>query len=93
MNVFFHHAPWNDKNNGAGSTLIYLADLFTKLAGYTCHEAERQPEISQLARSRAMEYVVQSGFDLDEDSMERMLGQIKEFIAMEDQNVLSVLGK
>lgn len=92
MNVFYHHAPWRDENDGASSTIIYLADLFAKLAGYTCHPAEKQPDISQLARSKAMEYIVQSGFDLDEETMEKMLNQIKELIAIESQNVLSVLG-
>lgn len=92
MNVFFHHAPWQDKNDGASSTIVYLADVFTKLAGYTCHPAEKTPEISRLARSKAMAYVVEAGFDLDEAAMERMLNQIKEFIAIENQNVLSILG-
>jgi HD-like signal output (HDOD) protein len=86
---FYHHAPWHDKNYPAGSTILYLADLFTKSAGHTCLADEKKIEISDFTNSKVMDFVVQSGFELDHDSMEKMLTQIKEFIAMEAQNVMS----
>lgn len=90
MNIFFHHAPWHDSNNGVDSALIYLANIFTKMAGYTCHPAEKRLGISQLAKSKAMKYLVQSGFDLDETTIERLLSQIEEFISAESQNILNM---
>jgi len=90
MNVFFHHAPWHDSNGGVESALIYLANILTKMTGYTCHPAEKRLEVSQLVNSKAMKYLVQSGFDLDEDTIERLLNQIGEFIAAESQNVLNM---
>jgi putative nucleotidyltransferase with HDIG domain len=89
MNVFYHHAPWQDKNYGPTSIIIYLSDLFTKLAGYTCHPDEKKTALENFAGSKVMDYVVESGFDLDAATMEKMITQIQEFISIESKNVLS----
>ena len=89
MHVFYHHAPWQDKNYGSGSIVIYLANLFTKLAGYSCHPFEKQAQVSEFVDSKVMDFIVQSGFDLDYQSIEKMIQQIQEFIAMEAENMLS----
>ena len=88
MQVFYHHAPWHDKNYLTSSIIIYLANIFTKLAGYTCLENEKSITIDELARSKAMNFIVQSGFDLDEPTMHKLLQQIQEFLAEERDNML-----
>lgn len=88
MQVFYHHAPWHDKNYLTSSIVIYLANIFTKLAGYTCLEYEKIIQIDELASSKAMRFIVQSGFDLDGPIMEKLLQQIQEFLAEERDNML-----
>ncbi len=90
MQVFFHHAPWHDRGDGSGSIVVYLANLLAKMAGYSCLESEKEITLSQFAPSKAMDFVVKSGFDLDGDSMEKLVHQIQEFISMEMGNVLSL---
>ncbi|MFZ0450193.1 MAG: hypothetical protein WAL98_13220, partial [Desulfatiglandaceae bacterium] len=92
MQVFFHHAPWHDKGDGAGSIIVYLANLLAKMAGYSCLESEKVIALSQFANSKAMDFVVKGGFDLDGDSLEKLVHQIQEFISMEMENVLSLFG-
>ncbi|MBN1106347.1 MAG: HDOD domain-containing protein [Deltaproteobacteria bacterium] len=86
--VFYHHAPWADRNDGVGSTLVYLADQLTKMAGYACLENEKYPDVGIFTESRAFDFLNNSGFDLDRGSVERLLGQIEQFIAMEGENML-----
>ncbi|OPX40831.1 MAG: hypothetical protein B1H13_05340 [Desulfobacteraceae bacterium 4484_190.3] len=90
MQVFYHHAPWHDKDEAVGSIIVYLANILTKMAGYTCLEGEKKIELSQFASSKAMQFVVKSGFDLDSSSLEKLVLQIQDFIAMERNNVLNV---
>ncbi len=86
--VFYHHAPWYDRNYLSGSIIIFLANYFTKCLGYTCHEHEKQVDITHFVRSGAMDYVVKNGFDLDEKTIDHMLLQIKEYIDAEQGNML-----
>jgi len=88
MQVFYHHAPWHDKNYLTSSIIIYLANILTKLAGYTCLEDEKVITIDELVRSKAMNFIVQSGFDLDKPTIEKLLHQIQEFLAEERDNML-----
>jgi putative nucleotidyltransferase with HDIG domain len=90
MQVFFHHAPWHDKGDGSGSIIIYLANVLAKMAGYSCLESEKDIQLSQFAASKAMDFVVKSGFDLDGDSLEKIVHQIQEFISLETKNVLGL---
>ncbi len=46
MQVFYHHAPWHDKNFTQGSIILYLSNIFTKTAGFTCFEDEKQIHIN-----------------------------------------------
>ena len=89
MQVFYHHAPWHDKNYVSGSIITYLANIFTKLAGYPCLSSEKRIEISIFANSKVLDFINKSGFDLDVESIEKIINQIKELISMEAQNVLS----
>jgi hypothetical protein len=92
MQVFYHHAPWHDKDHTVGSIIVYLANLLTKMAGYTCLVGEKKIDLSQFASSKAMRFVVKSGFDLDSSSLEKLIHQIQEFITMERDNALSIFG-
>lgn len=91
MNVFYHHAPWQDKNYVAGSIVIYLANMLTKFGGYPCLASEKKVEIEQFAHSKAMDFIVQSGFDLDHETIEKMIHQIRDFISVEGQSIFSFL--
>ena len=89
MQVFYHHAPWHDKNYVSGSIITYLANIFTKLAGYPCLSSEKRIEISTFANAKVLDFINKSGFDLDVESIEKIINHIKELISMEAQNVLS----
>ena len=88
MQVFYHHAPWYDKNDPVQSIIIYLANIFTKASGYTCHPEEKSLDLKKLAESPEMAFVVKSGFDLDYDSMKKMVTSIQEYILNENDNVI-----
>lgn len=90
MQVFYHHAPWHDSNDGPGPIIVYLANLLTKMAGYPCLETEKKMDVSVFSDSKAMEFVVKSGFDLDSDSLEKLLHQIQDLIALEHDRVLRI---
>lgn len=90
MQVFYHHAPWHDSNDGPGPIIVYLANLLTKMAGYPCLETERKTDISEFSSSKAMEFVIKSGFDLDSESLEKLLHQIQDMISFERDRVLRI---
>lgn len=90
MNVFHHQAPWHDKNYVSESIIIYLANTFTKLVGYPSHPLEKKVELHQFANPNVMDFIVRSGFDLDDEIIERMTNQIREFVSIEAHNTLSL---
>ncbi|MFC1590994.1 HDOD domain-containing protein [Thermodesulfobacteriota bacterium] len=90
MQIFYHHAPWHDKNYTAGSIIIYLANILAKLSGYSCLEEEQEVRIADFLDSSALAYVNKSGFDLDHDSFEMLRLQINEFLAAESNNILNM---
>lgn len=89
MQVFYHHAPWNDTHYPTGSIIVYLANLLTKMSGYTCLETEPVMGLEEFAESKALEFVVKSGFDLDRQHLETLLQNIQEFIQSEGDNMLN----
>ena len=88
MEVFYHHAPWHDKNYVNGSIVLYLANIFTKMVGFCSLEGEKVYDVDQLANSRALNFIVESGFDLDGPTIEKLINQIREFLAEEKDNML-----
>jgi putative nucleotidyltransferase with HDIG domain len=90
--IFYHHAPWADENHRSGSTLIYLADRLTKWAGFPCTEAERCGDVEEFGRSKAMNRISESGFDLDTAMTESLLLQVREMIAEEGESMLNLFG-
>lgn len=88
--VFYHHAPWYDKNHAAGSIIVYLANLLTKLAGHPCLLTEQAAGGKDGYLSpKIYDFIVKQGLEIDERTIDHMLIQIREFIALERENVLS----
>lgn len=78
--VYYHHSPWLDDEYQQGSTIIYLANIFTKMAGFPCLDGEKKLEISQFVKSKGMGLVRESGFELDEETMVHLLSNIQELL-------------
>jgi len=90
MQVFFHHAPWHDENYTTGSIIIYLSNIITKIAGYTCIEDEKKTELEDLFNPAVIDFLIKNGFDLDESSFDKLLARINEHISNESNNVLTL---
>ncbi len=86
--VLYHHAPWHDHPFQANSIIIYLANILSKLAGYSCHPDEKKIDIEQFVQSSEMEFLVKNGFELDEGILRNLITKIQEFIADESENVM-----
>jgi len=90
MQVFYHHAPWYDKNYSTGSIIIYLADIITKITGYTCLKNEKKTEIDDLLNPAITEFLAKNGFDLNKQSFEMLLARIHEHLSSEAENTLNL---
>lgn len=90
MQVLYHHAPWYDKNYGTNSIIIYLANIFTKLSGWSCHPDEKQIDPHAFATSSQIDFVIKSGFDLDYETIKSLTSQIQESISVEANNVMTL---
>ena len=89
--VFYHHAPWQDKTYFSGSCLIFLANIFTKLAGFPASVYEAKPGTTEAISPNAMSYLTKSGFGLDTQTIENLLVQINQLIAEDTHNVLGII--
>jgi putative nucleotidyltransferase with HDIG domain len=88
--VFYHHAPWYDKNHAVGSIIVYLANFLTKLAGYPCLLTEQAKAGKDGYLSpKIYDFIVKQGLDIDEQTIDHMLIQVRELLALERENVLS----
>ncbi len=83
MQVFHHHAPWQEQNFLTGSMITYLANIFTKLVGYPCLPQEKIIDIDQFASSKAVHIINKNGFELDRDIIDKLLVQIQEILVLE----------
>lgn len=90
MQVFYHHAPWHDKNFTSESIVVYLANMFTKMTGYSCLAEEKHMTGTDITDTAICEFLNKNGFELDCSSYEHLLGGINEFLAAERTNVLSI---
>jgi putative nucleotidyltransferase with HDIG domain len=90
MQIFYHHAPWHDDNYTTGSTILYLANMLTKIVGYPCFKDEKQAEISDIINPAMLSYLNKNGFEIDGASFERLLQRINDHISNESSNVLSI---
>ncbi len=90
MQVFHHHAPWQEQNFSKGAMLVYLANILAKLAGFPCLSKEKSINIEHFAASRAVDLLNKNGFELDRDTLEKLLVQINETLALEgDHDIFS----
>lgn len=90
MQVFYHHAPWHDKNFTSESIVVYLANMLTKMTGYPCVAEEKQLTGADITDTAICEFLNKSGFEVDCPSFDHLLGGINEFLAAERTNVLSI---
>jgi putative nucleotidyltransferase with HDIG domain len=90
MQVFYHHAPWYDKNYSAHSIIVYLANILTKLAGFSCHPDEQEMHPQEWSGTPEFDFVVKSGFDLDHETIKIFITHIQEFVLEESNNVLKL---
>ncbi len=89
--VLYHHAPWYAKDYEANSIIIYLSNILTKMAGYTCHPAEKKLTPEEFAKSSEMQYINKCGFELDYETLRNLINNIREYIQDEADNVMSLL--
>lgn len=90
MQIFYHHAPWYDKNFTSESIVLYLSNILAKIAGYTCCEGEKDVDASEILRPSMLEFLNKNGFDLNEESFKNLVVLIKEYISAESNNVLNM---
>jgi putative nucleotidyltransferase with HDIG domain len=90
MQVLYHHAPWYDIHFTTNSKIIYLANIFTKLAGYACHPDEKAIDLHELADSPEIGFVREGGFPLDYETIEELNRRIRESILQEADNVMEL---
>ena len=91
MQVFYHHAPWHDKNFSAGSNIIYLANIFAKTTGFASSEQEKTFQNEDLLiKPSVIDYLNKSGIDFDRDTVNLLKTNIQEFLAAETDNVLKI---
>ena len=75
-----HHTPWKDTTTyTTGSTIIFLANILTKMTGYTCVAEERVLTIEEFNRSTAMHFINKNVFKLDVSLIEKFITHINEY--------------
>lgn len=82
--VYHHHAPWLDQRYRQGATILYLANILTKMAGFSCLAAEKKLELAQFSTSKAMRFIRESGFPLDKELLGRLLTDISHLLQEAD---------
>jgi len=90
MQVLYHHAPWYDIDFMTNSNIIYLANIFTKLAGYTCHPDEKGIDLEAFANSPEIAFVNKGGLGLDYEVMTSLSRRIQESVLAEADNVMTL---
>ncbi len=90
MQIFYHHAPWHDKNYSTGSIIVYLSNILTKMTGYACLESEQKMGPEDILNTSVHDFIIKNGFELEKESFEALLTGIHEFIAAEQNNVLKL---
>jgi HD-like signal output (HDOD) protein len=88
MGILYHHAPWYDKNYMTNAIVIYLANILTKLAGYSCYAKEKEIDPYKFASSSEVDFIMKSGFDLDYETIKKFIYHIQEFVLAEADNVM-----
>ena len=92
INVLYHHAPWGNENYVTGAIILYLANMITKITGYYCHDNERKIDLQEFSKSSQIAYINKSGFDLDSEILLNIITHVKEYIAEEGGNMMTIFG-
>lgn len=90
MPIFYHHAPWYDKNFTSDSIILFLSNILTNMSGYPCFEYEKQTQISDVINPSVLDFLNKNGFDLDQESFEIFIQNINEFISSEKDKVMGI---
>ena len=90
MQVFYHHAPWHDKNFTTESAILYLSNILTKINGFTCSSEEKPISSTDVMKPSILEFLNKTGLDIDQESYKNLLVLIREHIAAETNNVLTL---
>ncbi len=90
MQIFYHHAPWYDKEFTQGSIIIYLSNILTKIAGFTCFEHEKAISPNNCMTSSVFDFINKNGFEIDQESFEKLQENINEFLSSEANDVLKI---
>jgi HD-like signal output (HDOD) protein len=88
LHVLYHHAPWADKTSEAGSAMLYLANILTKIAGFSCHKNEEVISVEDFSMSAHAGYINKSGFALDNEKLQKFIIHIREVIVEEAEDVM-----
>ena len=88
--ISYHHRPWGEKNNGTGASIIFLADVLTKLAGYPSHPDEREIDLKEFINSSEFDFVKRKGFGLNHEKMTELISEIQDLAVAEADNVMQL---
>ncbi len=91
MQVFYHHAPWNETEFAENAAIIYLANILTKMAGYPCLAEEEEIEMADFAQSKGMARLKDMGFELDADALQALLANVLALLE-DDESIKTFLG-
>jgi HD-like signal output (HDOD) protein len=88
LQVLYHHAPWADKTFETGSIMVYLANIITKMAGFSCHKNEEEIDMDTFSKSNQVGYINKNGFELDGEILDRFVNHTKEVVVEEADSVM-----
>lgn len=90
--ILYHHAPWRDETKGVTSSLLYLANLLTKMSGFPCLAEEKEVDPGAFARSPEIAFINQNGFDPDHDQIQGLITHIRGVVLTEADSVMRLFG-
>ena len=90
MYILYHHAPWANEGLETGCVMLYMANIITKLAGYTCHPNEKEIDPKEFSESSKADFIRKMGYDLDYESLTKIENLVSKFITEESDNMMSL---
>ncbi len=91
MQVFYHHSPWHEPEFSENASIIYLANILTKMVGYPCLEEEEQIDMEVFAQSKAIKRLNELGFELDAKSLSKLVEDVQGLLE-DDESIKMFLG-
>jgi putative nucleotidyltransferase with HDIG domain len=88
--IQYHHGPWHAKDNGTSSSIIYLANVLTKLAGHPSHPDERRIDLHEFSNSSEFDFLSRSGLDLNYEAIKKLINTIQDIVVMEADKLISM---